>query len=233
MKLAIMQPYIFPYIGYFQLMSSVDKFVVYDDIEFTKRGWIRRNRYLLNGKDVLFSLPLEKDSDYLDIVERKLTEDYQEEVKKILRRLDAAYNKAPYFEKVYSLLEECFLYEDRNLFRFIHFSLEKTKSYLNIQTPLLISSELGIKERLKGEERVLSICKHLGAEHYINAIGGQELYKKEKFLDEGIKLSFIKSGDIFYTQFNEPFVPSLSIIDVMMFNSPDEINKMLNNYKLI
>jgi hypothetical protein len=232
-KLGIMQPYFFPYIGYFQLMNSVDKFVIYDDIEFTKRGWIRRNRFLLNGKDSLFSLPLKNDSDYLDIVERELSENYEEEAEKILRRLSAAYQKAPYFEEVYPLIERCFLYEDRNLFNFIYNSIKEVVSYLNLETTMLVSSELGIEERLKGEERVLSICKHLGTDHYINAIGGKELYDKKRFLKEGVRLSFIKSGEICYEQFGKPFVESLSIVDVMMFNSPEEINAMLDNYELI
>ena len=233
MKLAIMQPYFFPYIGYFQLMNAVDVFVVYDDIKYTKKGWINRNRILVNGKDLLFTLPLKKDSDYLDIYQRKISNDFHTESKKILNRIEAAYRKAPYFKEVFSIVTGCILYKEENLFNFIYYSIEKVKTYLDIKTKLIISSEIGIRERLKGEARVISICKQLKTMHYINAIGGVKLYNKDTFLKENIKLNFIKSDEIEYKQFDNIFVPWLSIIDVMMFNSREEIAKMLNSYTLI
>jgi len=233
MKLGIMQPYLFPYIGYFQLINVVDKFVVYDDIKYTKKGWINRNRILVNGKDQLFTLPLKKDSDFLDVCQRKLADNFGVERRKILNRIDAAYRKAPYFEEVFSIISDCMLYDEKNLFNFIYYSIKKVTDYLGIETKLVISSEIGMKERLKGEARVISICKKLGANHYINAIGGVELYNKDNFLKENIKLNFIKSDIIEYKQFDNAFIPSLSIIDVMMFNSREEIAKMLNSYTLI
>lgn len=234
MKLAIMQPYFLPYIGYFQLMNSVDNFVVYDDIEFTKKGWINRNRILVNGKDQLFTLPIKKDSDYLGVCERRLSNNYKIEAKKILNKIEIYYKKAPHFKEVYPIITDCFLYKEENLFNFIYYSIEKIKTSLGIKTKLLISSKIGLKERLKGEARVISICKHLGASHYINAIGGLELYDKEIFLKEDLKLNFIKSSDVIrYKQFDNIFVPWLSIIDVMMFNTKEEISKMLDLYTLI
>lgn len=233
MKLGIMQPYFFPYLGYFQLINSVDKFVVYDDIKYTKKGWINRNQILANGKGQLFTLPLKKDSDHLDIYQRELSDNYQSEVKKILRKIEASYKKAPYYNEVYPIIADCLLYKDKNLFNFIYHSIEKIKEHLGIKTELLISSQIGIKERLKGESRVISICKHLKTSQYINAIGGVELYDKKTFLKENIKLSFIKSNMIEYEQFDNTFIPWLSIIDIMMFNSPQQINKFLNDYKLL
>jgi hypothetical protein len=232
-RLAIMQPYFLPYIGYFQLMNSVNIFVVYDDIKFTKKSWIRRNRFLMNSKDYLFSLPLKNDSDYLDIVNRQLFENYRQEAEKILRKIEVAYKKAPYFNKVFPIIKDSFLYKDSNLFNFIYHSLCNIKSYLNIRSDLLISSKIGVTERLKGEQRVLTICKYLKANHYINTIGGIELYNRERFAKEGIKLSFIKTGKIIYKQFENEFVPNLSILDVMMFNNINKITEMLNNYTLV
>ena len=84
MKLAIMQPYFFPYIGYFQLIKSVDEFVIYDNIQYTKKGWINRNRILVNGTDYLISLPLKKDSDYLNVVDRQLAESWEKDRTKLL-----------------------------------------------------------------------------------------------------------------------------------------------------
>lgn len=232
MKLAIMQPYLFPYIGYFQLINAVDKFVIYDDIKYTKKGWINRNRILVNGKDKLFTIPLKKDSDYLDIYERKLSDNSPAEIKKILNKIEASYKKAPYYREIYPIITDCLLHEENNLFDYIYYSIKKIKTYLNIKTKLIISSKIGIKKRLKGEAKVISICKRLKSTHYINAIGGVKLYDKENFLKENIKLNFIKSNVIEYKQFNNIFIPSLSIIDVMMFNSKKEITKMLNDYTL-
>lgn len=233
MKIGIMQPYFLPYIGYWQLLNAVDKYVIYDNIEFTKNSWIRRNRILQGEKDYLFSLPLKKDSDYLQIVERELASDIEKEKSKILNKIKINYKNAPYFECIYPILEDIFNYYDRNLFNFIFYSIKRIKDYLEIKTDIIISSMLDIDHNLKGQKKVISICKKLEASEYYNAIGGQELYSYEEFNKEGIKLKFLKSGNIEYKQFKNEFIPNLSIIDVMMFNSKEKIKEFLNNYTLI
>ncbi len=234
-KIAIMQPYFAPYIGYFQLMNCVDKFVVYDNIQFTKKGWINRNRLLLNGKDEIFTIPLLKDSDYADIKDRKLALDFLEVNKKTLRKIESSYKKAPFYHNVCEELNKCFLYdEEKNLFNFILNSLNIFKNYLKINTEIIISSTVDNENyNLKGKERVIHLCKELDANHYINPIGGTLLYDKTYFEENGILLNFIQSEYVDYKQFNNEFVPWLSIIDLMMFNSPEEINNMLKKYKLI
>lgn len=233
MKVGIMQPYFLPYIGYWQLLNAVDKYVIYDNIEFTKNSWIRRNRILQGEKDYLFSLPLKKDSDYLQIVERELASDIEKEKRKILNKIKINYKNAPYFESIYPILEDIFNYYDKNLFNFIFYSIKRIKDYLEIKTDIIISSTLDIDHNLKGQKKVISICKKLEASEYYNAIGGQELYSYEEFNKEEIKLKFLKSGNIEYRQFKNEFIPNLSIIDVMMFNSKEKIKEFLNNYTLI
>lgn len=233
MKLAIMQPYFFPYIGYFQLINAVDKFVVYDNIEFTKRGWFHRNRILINGKDKLFTISLKKDSDFLNVNQRHLAENSTKERKKILSRIKNSYTKAPCFSNCYPLIEECLLFSHSNLFEFIFYSIKKVCDYINIDTDIVISSTVNINHKLKGKDKVIAICKEFNADYYINSIGGINLYSKEEFLRNKITLQFIKSKNIYYKQFDNEFVPWLSIIDVMMFNSQDEIKKLLNEYDLI
>ncbi len=234
MRVGIMQPYFLPYIGYFQLINSVDKFVLYDNIEFSKKGWFHRNRILVNNVDKMFSLPLKKDSDYLDVRDRYLSEDSKVHVNKILRQIKNTYLKAPFFDAVYPIIEKIFLYQESNLFLYIYHSLTVINSYLEIETPLIISSDIAINhEELKGQAKVLSIVKSLNGNQYINAIGGIDLYDKAVFEKEKIKLNFIKSDEIKYIQFNNEFVPWLSIIDVMMFNSVDEIKTKLGAYSLI
>jgi len=228
MKIAIMQPYFFPYIGYFQLLNAVDEFIIYDNIQFTKKGWINRNRILVNGKDEYITLPLKKDSDYLDIGERCLSNEWNIEKKKMLNRITESYRKAPYFETIYQIIEKIVTFEDLQLFNFIVNSLNQIKNYLEITTPLLVSSSLPIHHQLKSTQKVIALCKNRNAKIYINPIGGTELYNKSDFENEGLELKFLKANNIVYPQFKNEFVPYLSIIDVMMFISKDEIKSHLN-----
>lgn len=228
-----MQPYFLPYIGYFQLINSVDEFVIYDNIQYTKKGWINRNRILDNGSDRLFTVSIKKDSDYLDVVDRKLSESWNKDRKKLLNSLYMLYHKAPCFSEAYNVIEECLLDDEDNLFTFILNSLNKINNYLSIKTPIVVSSSVDINHSLKSQDKVLAICKAREATTYINAIGGMDLYSKTTFELNGIDLKFIKSQPITYTQFEDTFVPWLSIVDVMMFNSKDMIQEYLNSYTLI
>lgn len=230
-----MQPYFAPYIGYFQLMNCVDKFVVYDNVQFTKKGWIHRNRFLLNGKDEMFSIPISKDSDFLDIRERKLSTDFLEVNKKALRKIESSYRKAPFYHDVLNEVNKCFLFdENANLFDFVFNSLIIFKDYLKIETQLIVSSEIDNDNYiLRGKDKVIHICNKLEADSYINPIGGIGMYDKENFKNNGIDLNFLQSNNIEYDQFGDRFVPWLSIIDLMMFNSPEKINSMLSQYKLL
>ncbi len=232
MKLAIMQPYFLPYIGYFQLMNAVDEFVVYDNIQFTKKGWINRNRILVNGQDSFMTIPLKKDSDYLDVKDRLLADKWQSDRLKMLNRIKESYRRAPQFGTVYPLVEKTLFFEKTNLFDFILNSLIFVKNYLGIQTSLVVSSTIDIDPHLKAEQRVIAICRARKADAYINPIGGVSLYAKDHFSQEGINLSFLKSDEITYTQFGSSFAPWLSILDIMMFNTREIIAAMLDQYTL-
>lgn len=231
MKLGIMQPYFLPYIGYFQLINAVDKYVVYDNIQYTKKGWFNRNRILQNGKDLLISIPLVKDSDYLEVKDRFVSDAFDR--KKLLNQIKESYRKAPYFTEIIPLIEEVVNFEDTNLFNYIYNSIKVICKQLNINTEIIISSSINIDHSLKGQDKVIAFCKELKANNYYNAIGGKELYTKDDFENEQIKLHFLSSNKVEYKQFNNEFVPWLSILDVMMFNSPEEIDKMLNDYELL
>ena len=228
-----MQPYFFPYLGYFQLMNAVDEFVIYDNIQYTKKGWINRNRVLSNGQDKMISLPLKKASDYSEVVARSLSDTWPKDKHKIINLIKSCYTKAPYFKQVFPVIEESLLHEDVNLFNFLFASIKKLNQYLNIETKIIISSSLDVDHALKRQDKVISICQNLNAQTYINPIGGLDLYNKEDFNNKGINLSFIKSDSIFYKQFKNDFIPSLSIIDVLMFNSKEQVKKYLQNYALI
>jgi hypothetical protein len=233
MKLAIMQPYFMPYIGYFQLINSVDKFIIYDNIQYTKKGWINRNRILVNGKDQLITLSIKKDSDYLSVVERKLSESWGKDKNKMLNIIKSSYNRAPYFQETFELISKCLNNSEVNLFNFIYNSIILINKYLEIKTPIIISSTIDIDHTLKSQDKVLSLCREQNADVYINSIGGVELYDKGIFKQNNIELNFIKTNPIQYKQFQNEFIPWLSIIDVMMFNSKEQIKEYLNKYTLI
>lgn len=231
MKIGIMQPYFLPYIGYFQLLNAVDKYVIYDNIQYTKKGWFNRNRILQNGKDLLISIPIVKDSDYLDVKERFVSDGFDKN--KLLNQIKESYRKAPFFDAVMPIVEDIINFEDKNLFEYIYHSVKEVCYYLNIDTEIIVSSTLNIDHSLKGQDKVIAICKEVNATEYYNAIGGQELYNIDDFKKENIDLHFVSTNPIEYKQFKNESVPWLSILDVMMFNSVDEIKEMLNDYKLI
>jgi hypothetical protein len=224
-QVAIMQPYFLPYIGYFQLIAAVDRFVIYDTIEYTKKGWINRNRMLRNGEPVTFSLPLRKASDFLDVRDREIAPEF--DPAKLLAQFDGAYRKAPHFREVRPLIEAILGHPDRNLFAYIHNSVVACCRHLGITTPIVVSSAVEGPERLSGAGRVLDLCGRLGADRYLNPIGGLDLYRPAQFAARGIDLRFLRSREIAYPQFGAPFQPFLSIVDVMMFNPPDRITDML------
>ena len=231
-RLAIMQPYFLPYVGYFQLICSSDKFVIYDNIQYTKKGWINRNRFLRNGKDEVFTLPLKGAEDGLDICERAIADDFRRE--KLLNQFREAYRKAPFFPQTMALCEEIVFFQEPNLFRYIQNSVTKVCEFLDIKQDFVVSSSIEIDHSLKGKNKVLEICSNLQASSYINSMGGLSLYSKQEFLDQGVELYFLKSNPLIYPQFRNSFVPSLSIIDVMMFNAPADIKPyLMSGYELI
>lgn len=235
MRLAIMQPYFLPYIGYFQLINAVDQFVVYDNIKYTKKGWINRNRILAaNGGDEYITLPLRSDSDHLNIDRRYLSDSFPREKNKILRRIRERYRSAPHCDVVNEVLGEIFGYKGTNLFEFLYNSLQLVCRYLGISTPLVVSSALNSIADLKGKERVLAICREMGADCYVNPIGGVQLYTQEEFKMNGVDLKFLRPNLITYPQLGSEFVPRLSILDVMMFNDKKRIVDFINNeYSLV
>ena len=227
-----MQPYFTPYIGYFQLIGAVDVFIVYDNIKYTKKGWINRNRMLQNGKDATFTLPLKSASDSLDVRDRELAPDFNRD--RLLNQFKGAYRRAPHFEQTFPLVEDIVRYEDTNLFGFLHHSIARSCQHLGLSTAVEISSRIAIDHELKGQDKVLALCQAFGASRYVNAIGGRELYSVEAFRDRGIDLKFIQSAPFEYPQFDNAFVPWLSIIDVMMFNTLDVVRaRIATSYALV
>lgn len=232
MKLAIMQPYLFPYIGYFQLISAVDKFVIYNDVNFINKGWINRNRILVNGKDYLFRVNLSGASQNKLINEITVLNELRN-TEVFLETIKHSYSKAPYYNVIVELIKKILSIKEERLDKFIANSLFEITAYLGIKTELIFSSDLKKNNNLRGQDKILEICKLLKASEYLNPIGGTDIYNKEKFRENGIKLYFLKTKAIAYEQFKNEFVPNLSIIDVLMFNSKEDVKGFLNEYELI
>lgn len=228
MKLAIMQPYFFPYIGYFQLINAVDAFVVYDDVNYINRGWINRNNLLADGKSELITLETSGASQNKLINEIGIGENR----KKLLKNISQKYSRAPCFEDVFPVIENVMLSGEKNLARFLENSLRVVCKYLGISKQWYRSSEVRKNNALRGQDKIIDICHGLNATHYINPAGGKDLYERKRFLDEGIRLSFIEMRPISYPQFGKDFVPCLSIIDVMMFNDKKQCSDLLEEYSL-
>jgi hypothetical protein len=223
-----MQPYLFPYPGYFQLIHAVDAFVVYDDVNYITRGWINRNYILERGQARRITLEVSGASQNRRINEIGVGGNRH----KLLRQLHHAYAKAPQFDVVFPLLEAVVMHDEPNLARFLANGLQQVCEYLDLRPAWHVSSEIAIDDALRGGDRILALCEALGATHYINLPGGRDLYAAEHFRQQGIRLSFIEPEPIEYPQFGDAFVPNLSIIDLLMFNDRQQCRKLLAGYRL-
>lgn len=227
-----MQPYFLPYIGYMQLMSAVDTFVLYDDVTFINRGWINRNRLLINGQEYLFTVPLRDASQNKRINEVHLADDPKWRGK-LLKTIEQGYRKAPQYATVMPVTEKIINFATDSIAELVYVSLVELNQYLGLTTRLVASSAVYENAHLKAQERILEICRQENATQYVNPIGGQELYDKGAFAQAGITLNFIQSNRVEYPQFKNTFVPWLSILDVLMFNDVKTVQSLLGAYELI
>jgi hypothetical protein len=232
MKIGIMQPYLFPYIGYFQLIREVDIFVLLDNVSYIKKGWINRNRIIINGNEYMFTIPLKNSSQNKMIKDIQIVSDNKWK-EKFLKTIEYGYKKAPYFKNTFPIICEIINNTESYLSRFIYNSLLLLGKYLKIDTTIIKSSSKYENDNLKAEHKIIDICKKEKADHYVNPIGGLEFYDKQSFYDNRIKISFLKTKEIHYKQLCNYFIQNLSIIDVMMNNSPLAIGNMLEQYELI
>ena len=232
MKIGIVQPYFFPYIGYFQLIHAVDKFVVYDDVNFMKKKWINRNQILVAGKPSFITVPLKKASQNKLILETQIIDDNKWKFK-MLKNVKSAYGRAPMFNSAFTLVESVLNRSQIDINQLALDSIKSVCQYLDVNTHFINSSTRYQNAQLKSQDRILDICIREQANCYLNPIGGINLYSKEAFMEKNIRLNFVQPFANKYQQFGGSFVPFLSIIDVLMFNPKETIKKYLNQCKLI
>ncbi len=228
MLVASNQPYLFPYIGYWQLMNLADSFVISDSMQYIKKGYINRNYILLNGERHRFTMEV------MGVHGTSLINEVGvgKNARKIESTIKHAYKNAPYFNDVFPIINDLLHFQEKNLARYLGNSMQGIANYLGMKTKFVYLSDLQGDTELKAQNRTIDICKRMQADKYVNAIGGQSLYDKDSFKKEGMELSFLEVADVKYKQFYNEFVPHLSIIDVLMFNSKVQTKQLLEQYTL-
>jgi hypothetical protein len=232
MKLAIMQPYFFPYIGYWQLINAVERFVIYDDVNYIKGGWINRNRILINGEPTYITVPLQQSSS-----RKRICDIFMQSSSvwrdKLSRSIENTYRKAPFFAEVFPIIEKLIRYETDKLSAYLTHQLQALAAFLGIKAEFVASSRRYGNDHLSGQARILDICKREGGTTYINPEGGQTLYNIETFRDVGIDLCFMLMRPMPYKQRVTGFIPYLSIVDTLMEIGTAEIMHHLDAFDLI
>jgi hypothetical protein len=231
MTLGIMQPYFFPYIGYWQLLSAVDRFVIYDDVNYIKGGWVNRNRILVNGAPSWITVPIAGMSPFKRICD--LTSAGGRWRERMLRTVQAAYRRAPYFREIYPAISPLIANAQANLSAYLAESIVSVAKLLSINTEIVVTSRKYGNDDLHGQPRVLDICARERATRYVNAEGGQALYQASSFRSAGVELEFLTSTGRPYAQRKTGFVPNLSIIDMLMEIGIDGVHAQLDAFQLI
>ncbi|MBR5042780.1 MAG: WbqC family protein [Bacteroidales bacterium] len=238
MTLAGNQPYFLPYFPYWQLIAAADTFLVSDDYAYIKAGWVNRNRILVNGRPQYFRLEVQHSVDSRLIMDKRIV---PIDVITKLQTIEMAYHAAPFFAQGYGLMERIFSYQGDKLIDILELSIKEICAYLGITTKFIRTSSLEGNSLFRREYRVYDFCSRLGADRFINAIGGQALYSKEEFKARGVTLNFIHSTmppydqSLHYSRYStkNAFVPGLSVLDAIMFNSREALHDMLGMYELI
>lgn len=234
MKLAIMQPYIFPYLGYFQLIHACDTFISLNDVNFIKQGWINRNQVLINRKPSYFTVPLLQASSNKPINETRIHQDLYPKWKKgFMKSISQSYAKSPNFESIYESLGLVLNNNHEFIDELAMDSIKMSLRHLSIERELIDSTSVAKNGNLRGVDRVMHVCKNFGATDYVNLPGGKELYSKERFENEGIRLHFIQSGQMKYMQNTQEFHPNLSILDLLFNCTKEQLSNALTNYQLV
>lgn len=250
MKLAIMQPYFFPYIGYFQCINAVDKYMVYDKLNYIYQGWVDRNRLVDKSGTIFYIRPQLKDASVSKLISEIRLQPKQFWRQKLIKTLKFSYAGASCFDETLALVSEILSYETESLSDFNFNAIKSICTFLEIGTELTNETQtyeaLERELRVKSSElppdaeempeikviRALKMCEMEGADVFINASGGAALYDKSVFKDQGIDLKFIHTNPIRYAQFGEEFFPGLSIIDVLMHNGKEGTKTLLTEYEL-
>jgi hypothetical protein len=230
--IAVMQPYLFPYLGYFQLIAAADVFVLGDDLQYIRSGWVNRNRILHHHEAKLITFPLKKDRYQLPINQRQLCDNFNEEAERLIALITYCYIKAPYFAQVMPLIERLIRFPQMNIALYTEHAIREMCAYLHISTPIMRGSDLMLGKPADKQERIIRIAHTFQATTFINPEGGSVLYDRDHFARNRLLVRFFRMDPVVYRQFRQPFVANLSIIDVLMFNCVEQVQQLLSCYTL-
>jgi hypothetical protein len=230
--IAVMQPYLFPYLGYFQLIAAADVFVLGDDLQYVRSGWVNRNRILHNNEARLITFPLKKDRFQLQINQRQLCDHFSDEAERLIRLIAESYQQAPYFAQVMPLVERLIRFPQQNISLYAEHAIREMCAYLHIVTPIMRSSDLILGSPVDKQERIIRIAHTFEATTFITPEGGSVVYDRDHFARNRLLVRFFRMDPVEYRQFRQPFVANLSIIDVLMFNCIEQVQHMLTQYRL-
>jgi hypothetical protein len=230
-RIALMQPYFLPYLGYFQLIAASDCFVVYDNVQFIKNGWIERNRYLLDGEAKWFGLPLAKAGHTQMIMERQVSPHF--DIVPVINKLAFAYRKAPHRERTLTWLEALLKLPSHNIAEFNELALRSCCSLLKLNTPIIRASEWAPPSLSHGQTRVIEVITAVGGTTYLNPAAGGGMYDVADFADAGYGLELLKPSLPTYAQHDKPFVPALSILDALMFNELEVVSAWVRQGEIL
>lgn len=216
-KIAVMQPYFLPYMGYWQLIKSVDKFIIFDDVNFIKRGWIHKNFVSTNGQKQQINLCIEKASINRKIDEHRLSNEPKWR-DRLFSQIRHSSTRKDLFDEYQEIIKSIIFRKDYKLNDYLHYSISRICELLEIKTQIIPSSSVYLNGHLKGQERILDICRKENASEYINLPGGRSFYHRKRFAEESIKLSFVETKDRF------------SIINDLLSK---EKNQLINELNLI
>lgn len=218
-----MQPYFLPYIGYFQLISKVDEFVFFDDVDFNRRGWIQRNFIESNGNQMRVGVPVAKVHLGTPIHQVRLADNFPKWRSGFLKTLQNRYSNAPHFGAVYAIIERD-LEETIGLLAQLNISLiQSICHYVGLDQTFDSSRHYSSNSNLGGEARLIDICLQKRANEYVNAPNGRSLYDKVKFNMHQIKLLFLEPEIRSYSRMGADFIPHLSVLDMLMFIEPEKV----------
>ncbi len=229
-----MQPYFFPYIGYWQLVHAADRFIFYDDVNYIVRGWVNRNRVLVNNEPKWVTVPLQGASQNRKICDTFLDPSPQWRVR-TLKTIKSAYGRAPFFEEVFPMVEGLIGHQAVNLSDYLTHQIIALARFMDLNTEFLQSSSRHSSIRSSGQQRILDICKAEGADTYVNAKGGRSLYSRESFEDTGIDLRFVTprlAPHSVADKADGQYISDLSIIDALMQVGPHSMRPHLEAYDL-
>lgn len=230
--IAVMQPYLFPYLGYFQLIAAADVFVLGDDLQYVRSGWVNRNRILHNDEARLITFPLKKDRFQLQINQRQLCDHFSDEAERLIRLIAESYQQAPYFAQVMPLVERLIHFPQQSISLYAEHAIREMCAYLHIVTPIMRSSDLILGSPVDKQERIIRIAHTFEATTFITPEGGSVVYDRDHFARNRLLVRFFRMDPVEYRQFRQPFVANLSIIDVLMFNCVEQVQQMLTHYRL-